>query len=493
MEPILSLRLTLPARSSRLLGTSLRDQLRTAIRDGRLQSGLQLPPTRNLAHALRISRNTALAVYHHLLSEGYLVTRRGAGTFVADVRGRFNASPPKRRTRSQAALRDIWRRPPTFFATQQPSYRYDFVMGAPDVASFPFEIWARCARRAARSLRKSDLTGGDTAGRQALRHAIAQHVSFARAIACEPDDIIVTAGAQQAFDLLARVLVTPRRTVVTLEEPCYPPLRHVMETAGARVTGAPVDDEGLIVDSVSAHTRVVCVTPSHQFPLGYPMSLARRAALLRFAREHHATVIEDDYDGEYRFGGGPLDALQTLDRDDRVFYVGTFSKSLFPALRLGYIVAPSWARPALIAAKALVDRHCSIETQDTLAAFIAEGHLARHVRKMTRIYAERRAVLLASLDRHCRSLLLPLHSVAGLHISAKLLAPSVASHLPANAEQRGLKLQAISRFSSARRPINGLGFGYGAIATHDIDAGIALLADVIRETRTLRRARWSRD
>lgn len=489
MEPILPLRLTLPARSSRLLVRSLHEQLRTAIRDGRLQSGLQLPPTRNLARALRISRNTALAAYHRLLSEGYLVARRGAGTFVADVRGRTNSSPPRRRVRGHAALRELWRRPPTFFASDKPSYRYNFAMGMPDVASFPFETWARCARRATRRLRKADLTGGDTAGRPALRHAIAQHVSFARAIACEPNDIIVTAGAQQAFDLLARVLVTPRRTVVALEEPCYPPLRHVMQIAGARIAAAPVDEEGLAVDRVSPHARIVCVTPSHQFPLGYPMSLARRAALLRFAHEHHATVIEDDYDGEYRFGGGPLDALKTLDRDERVFYVGTFSKSLFPALRLGYIVAPSWARPALIAAKALVDWHCSIEAQDTLAAFIAEGHLARHIRKMTRIYAERRTALHAALARHCRSLVLPMHSVAGLHLSAKLLAPVSAQHILANAERRGLKLQAVSRFSSARRPINALGFGYGAIATHDVDAGIALFADVARETGTRTRAR----
>jgi GntR family transcriptional regulator/MocR family aminotransferase len=262
-----------------------------------------------------------------------------------------------------------------------------------------------------------------------------------------------------------------------------------MQIAGARVTAAPVDAEGMLVDRVSPRARVVCVTPSHQFPLGYPMSLARRVALLRFARQHHATVIEDDYDGEYRFGGGPLDALKTLDRDERVFYVGTFSKSLFPALRLGYIVAPSWARPALIAAKALVDRHCCIESQDTLAVFIAEGHLARHVRKMTRIYAERRAALLAALARHCGSLVVPMHSVAGLHVSATLRVQVSAQTILESAERRGMKLQAISRFSSAKRPVNAIGFGYGAIATQDIDAGVALFADMIGGTRTPARVR----
>ena len=489
MEPILPLRLTLPPRSSRLLVRSLHDQLRTAIRDGRLQAGLQLPPTRALARALRISRNSALAAYDRLLSEGYLVARRGAGTYVADVRSRFHASPPKHRMRGHPALRELWRRPPSFFAAENRSYRYNFAMGTPDLANFPFEIWARCARRATRGLRKADLTRADPAGRPALRDAIAQHVSFARAIACEPSDIIVTAGAQQAFDLLARVLVTPRHTLVALEEPCYPPLRHVMQIAGARIATAPVDEEGLVVDRVSPRARIVCVTPSHQFPFGYPMSLARRDLLLRFAREHRAAVIEDDYDGEYRFGGGPLDALKTLDHDERVFYVGTFSKSLFPALRLGYIVTPAWARTALIAAKALVDGHCSIETQDTLAAFIAEGHLARHVRKMTRIYAERRTALVAALAEHGRSLVAPMHSIAGLHISAKLLLPLSAQQILAKAEHRGLKLQDVSQYSSARRPVNALGFGYGAIATHEIDAGIALFADVARESGTVARAR----
>lgn len=489
VEPILPLRLTLPARSSGLLVRSLHEQLRTAIRDGRLQPGLQLPPTRSLARALRIARNTALAAYHGLLSEGYLVARRGAGTFVADVRGRFIPSPPTRQLRGRAALSKRWLRPPAFFSPEQRSYRYNFAVGTPDIASLPFETWARCARRATRGLRKADLIGGDTAGRAALRHAIAQHVSFARAIACEPNDIIVTAGAQQAFDLLARVLVTPRRTVVALEEPCYPPLRHVMQIAGARIATAPVDEEGLVVDRVSSDARIVCVTPSHQFPLGYPLSIARRAALLRFARKHRATVIEDDYDGEYHFGGGPLDALKTLDHDERVFYVGTFSKSLFPALRLGYIVAPSWARPALIAAKTLVDRHCSIEAQDTLAAFITEGHLARYVRKMTRIYAERRTALLTALARHCRALVLPMHCVAGLHISAELLVPTSAQHIVEGAERRGLKLQAVSRYASGKDPINAVALGYGAIGAHEIDAGISLFAEVARETDTRARER----
>src|SRR6185436_17297532 len=214
----------------------------------------------------------------------------------------------------------------------------------------------------------------------------ARHVSFARAVACDPDDVTVTAGAQQAFDLLARILVVPKRTVVALENPGYPPLRAAFAAAGARIAAVPVDEQGLIVERLPAQAKIVCVTPSHQFPLGAVMSASRRAALLEFAQRQGAVVIEDDYDGEFRFTDRPLDALQTLDRTESVFYVGTFSKSLLPALRLGYIVAPSWARAALVAAKATMDGYCGPHTQNTVAALVRGGFLSSYVRKMHRVY-----------------------------------------------------------------------------------------------------------
>ncbi|WP_329955905.1 PLP-dependent aminotransferase family protein [Cupriavidus necator] len=223
-----------------------------------------------------------------------------------------------------------------------------------------------------------------------LREAIASHVSFARAVACGADDVVVTSGAQQAFDLIARVLVTPGKTVVAVEDPGYPPLRHAFAAAGARLVPVPVDDEGMQVDQLPAGARVICVTPSHQFPLGATLSLARRRALLAFARRHGAVVVEDDYDGEFRHGGRPLDALQTLDQDQLVWYVGTFSRSLFPGLRLGYAVVPPWARDAVVAAGQYTDWHSALLAQDTLAAFMAEGHLARHIRKMRAAYTGRR-------------------------------------------------------------------------------------------------------
>jgi GntR family transcriptional regulator/MocR family aminotransferase len=303
-------------------------------------------------------------------------------------------------------------------------------------------MWRRLVARAARTSSK-DWLPCEPQGRADLRAAIAQHVSFTRAIACSADDIIVTAGSQQAFDLLARVLVTPKRTVVAFEEAHYPPLRQVFRAAGARIVTAPVDLEGIVVDRISTKARIVCVTPSHQLPLGSPMSFERRAALLKFARRYRASIIEDDYDGEYRFGQRPLDALQTLDGDERVFYVGTFTKVLFPTVRVGYIIAPSWARAALIAAKQLTDRHTTVLIQDALTAFLTEGHLVRHVRKMTRVYAARRVLLLA------------------------------------RAAEVGIKVQAVSEFAIGKASLNGLGFGYGGIADANVEPGVRLLANVI--------------
>jgi GntR family transcriptional regulator/MocR family aminotransferase len=293
-----------------------------------------------------------------------------------------------------------------------------------------------------------------------------------------PEDIVVTSGAQQAFDLLARILVVPGRTVVALEDPGYPPARFAFAAAGAKVAAAPVDDEGLIVERLPRDARIIYVTPSHQFPLGPAMSARRRAQLLAFANRHRVLVIEDDYDGEFRFGGRPLDALQTLDREACVFYVGTFSKSLFPALRLGYVVAPAWARAALIAAKLNADWHCPVAEQDTLAAFIGEGHLARHVRKMRRIYAARRGLLLQLLERDFQPWFTPLPSVAGLHLAA-LAKPQVnVETLVERARRVEVGVQALRGFYAGRSKA-GLVFGYGTINEGAIAEGLSRLREIL--------------
>ena len=481
--------LELPSRDSRNLLRELHRQLRTAILDGRLKPGLRLPATRAFAAACGVSRNTAIAAYDLLLSEGYLVTRRKAGTYVAQVLPQPPArTPAQPQSQPQPVARQgdprlnaYWRAAPAPYVPMPAPAPRDFQFGVPEKQFFRFDIWQRLSSRAIRALAKAPAIYSDAQGRAALREAIAAHVAFARAVACRADDVIVTAGAQQAFDLLARILVTPGRTTVAVEDPGYPPMRAAFALAGARVAPIPVDEEGLMVDRLPADARIVCVTPSHQFPLGTAMSMRRRTALLEFAQTHGAVIVEDDYDGEFRLGARPLDALQTLDRTASVFYVGTFSKSLFPALRLGYVVAPPWAQGPLVSLRQHAEWHPAVLPQDTLAAFIAEGHLARHVRKMREIYGMRRRVLLECLQRDFAGWLEPIASDAGLHLTAFAnVEQREIERMLERARDKGVRLESLGAYYAGSNARSGIGFGYGGVDEAGIREGLAILRDVWR-------------
>lgn len=473
--------LVLPRRGSRQRLAVLHGQLRAAILDGRLKPGARLPATRTLAEGLDISRNTAVAAYDLLLSEGYVESRRGAGYFVAQLALRRDVG----KARVDASTRDdrlvpYWRNLAQLAVSPSSGiHAHDFRLGIPDSRSFPFDVWRRLYGRALRSASKTAPLYDVAQGRLALREAIANHISFARAVSCEPRDIVVTSGAQQAFDLLARVLVTPGQTVMAVEDPGYPPLRAAFLAAGARIVGVPVDEEGLIVDKLPAEANIVYVTPSHQFPLGVVMSPRRRMALLEYARAHRALVIEDDYDSEFRYSGRPLDALQTLDRDESVCYVGTFSKCLLPTLRLGYAVVPPWLRTAFIHAKHQADCHGDVLVQDTLAVFIGEGYLVRHVRHMRKVYAERRTALLDAIKRHAVDVLQPWPSDAGLHIAARLNVPADASELHARAATIGINFDTLKGYALEERSRRGIAFGLGLIDGAKIDEAIGKLTGLL--------------
>jgi GntR family transcriptional regulator/MocR family aminotransferase len=484
MEPLFELPIRLPTRGSHQILRALHQQLRAAIVDGRLRPGLRLPSTRALAASHGISRNTAVAAYDLLLSEGYVSVRQGSGCYVAQALSR--PAPGRMRagnTTADRRLSNFWRGRRAWRRAGLPeSPPYWFRLGVPDTGLFPYDIWRRLSNRALRSLSRSQVSR-DPQGLPALRDAIAKHVSVSRAVACRPDDVLVTSGAQQAFDLLARVLASGRRTTVAIEDPSYPPMRAVFEAAGAKLIPVPVDTDGMLIDRLPSQARVVCVTPSHQFTLGSAMSMERRMALLEFARENDTVVIEDDYDCEFRFDGRPLDALQTIDRHESVFYVGTFSKSMFPEIRLGFIVAPPWALEALVAAKQNSDLLSPFLVQHTLAAFIAEGHLARHIRKMRSVYSQRRRRLLDGLQRDFARWLSPVPAFAGLHLAALLRHSEDADEVVRRARDRGVGVSSVASYSVGRPDSQALIFGYGAIDEQAIARGLSELRQVWRPPR----------
>ena len=486
MEPVsernvFEFALSLPARGQGNLTHELHQQLRAAILDGRLAAGAMLPATRQVAAGLGIARNTVVAAYDLLIAEGYVSPRQGAKAVVADVAARRDRRAPRTLAPGleDARLNPLWRTP--FLRPDPPRQLPErcFRLGIPDHRHFPHDVWRRLSAQTLRAWSKTRFSYPPSEGIAELRHAIAQHVAFARAVACTGDDVVVTSGAQQAFDLLARLLVTPGETRVAVEEPGYPPIRAAFAAAGARLAPMPVDEEGLCVDRLPDDVRVVSVTPSHQSPTGVALSLRRRRALLDFARQRNALVIEDDYDGEFRYGARPLDALQTLDREGRVVYVGTFSKSLFPSLRMGYAVAPEWLRDALAAAKEGADTCGNAQVQDALADFILEGHLARHVRRMRRVYAGRREALFEMLDGPLSRWFSAIPSEAGIHVAARFVHADAADALLPRVREHAAGAMPLRALSQRADAPHGMAFGIGCMDEAGIRERLRALAKAV--------------
>ncbi len=494
MDPIFELHLHRPPKGSREVAEILFGQLRDAIVDGRLAPGAQMPASRKSAAYFGVSRNTCATVYERLVGAGYLTARHGSGTFVALHRP---AAPRPARAAGErderlnpvwlsnqvASAMGFWRERPAPDATAKP-VAADFRPALVDPRRFPYDVYRRASAKQLRGLERKTARLQSPQGNQGnygLRNAITHHIALTRAIACRPDDILVTSGAQQGFDLLARILVRPGETIVAIEDPGYPPLRVPFTAAGAVVVPIPVDDEGLVVEALPAGTKVICVTPSHQFPLGVAMSPARRQALLAYARQHGAVIIEDDYDGEFRYEGSPLEALKAADSADGVFYVGTFSKCMLPSLRLGFIVAPDWAIQTLAAAKNALDWHCSTPLQVTVAAFIADGHLARHVRKMRDLYSRRRDLLQQAFEGPLSTWLEPLASYYGMHTTA-LARPDVdVEAAAARLLSDGVKIHTLDRYHMGAPTRAGLVFGYGAAEPAQLTLGIDKLRQALSE------------
>jgi GntR family transcriptional regulator/MocR family aminotransferase len=457
------------------LSARIYQQLHEAVLDGRLRSGERLPPTRELARQLAVSRNTVALAYERLTAEGFLVGRVGAGTFVC-------ATPPAPATMPAVdggvvPPRPVWQELATTDDEPMTPLPHDFSVGVPDARRFPIEAWRRQVTRQLRDVVVTEANYGDPAGLAELRAEIARHIGLSRSVRVPPAQVLVTSGAQQALDLIARVLVEPG-TRVAVEEPGYPPARDLFTSFGARVTGVPVDGEGADVAAIPAGTRLVYTTPSHQFPLGPPMSLRRRTALLEWARRADAVVIEDDYDSEFRFADRPLEPLHSLDRGDRVLYIGSFSKTMLPMLRLGFLVAPPSLLPALLAAKRLSDRQTDVTTQGAMARFMADGLFVRHVRRSTREYAARRTRILDVLRRDFADRLDAVPSTAGLHLAGWPRGDVDVPALVARAASAGVKVEDMAGYYGFGVGRPGLVLGYGGIELDRIDEGLRLLGEV---------------
>jgi GntR family transcriptional regulator/MocR family aminotransferase len=352
----------------------------------------------------------------------------------------------------------------------------------PDESLFPLATWRRLVSG---TLRRGRLSTGTYAGAgpTALEAEIARYAGLSRSVVASAADVVTTAGAQQALDLIARVLVEPG-DVVAVEDPGYSAAIRLFETHRARVRGVPVDAEGIVVDELPATARLVYVTPSHQHPTGVAMSRSRRIALLQWAIRQGAVVVEDDYDSEFRFADRPLEPLQSLDRDGRVVYVGSFSKSLIPALRVGFAIAPASLTPALREAKRVTVWDGDAVTQGALAAFLAEGHHAAHVRRATKVYRARREALLGGLAEVLGDRVEVIPSAAGLHVCTLLRDQGVDDRAVAQAALgTGVFVEPLSMRHHEQPPRQGLAFGVGAIDAERIAPALRLLRETLRTTR----------
>lgn len=489
-EPLFEIKIEKAPKESGSATSRLYRQLKAAIADGRLPAGAKLPSSRTAQTLFGVSRNTVIAVYERLLLEGLAVTKRGSGTFIAQLateaqsdEGEVARPFPYDRLNSFWLSQDVtqamgfWRMADDDPLRGRVRNWADLRPAVIDPRLFPHEVFRRSMIQ---QLRKVERTPGGNRSPQGdqgsfrLRTAITRHIAVSRALVCRPEDVIVTSGAQQAFDLLARTLVGGKDVVVAVEDPGYPPLRIAFAAAGARLVPIPVDEHGLVVSDLPPDTNIICLCPSHQFPLGMPLSAERRDALITFARRKGAVIIEDDYDGEFRHQNVPISVLKAQD-SDVVFYVGTFSKCMLPTLRLGFIVAPNWSRPALIAAKNCADWHTSAPVQTGVAAFISEGHLTRHVRKMREIYRKRHELVLARLNELFADELKPIPSSYGMHVTAKFQHGIDAEPIVDYMANHCVKLHSLERYAFVRRPPSGLIFGCGVCDEAALDHALKIL------------------
>jgi len=441
--------------------------MQAAIIEGVFPRGGRLPPTRDMARELGVSRNTVLHVYESLMAQGYVTARTGSGTWIAETLPEIclqshatdllqPASTPLPATLSKRGATLLGH------ATASPYQWGAFVPGAPDVTEFPHKLFSQIQAKLNRDPDVYRLIYSSGGGCPDLRHALAEYLRVARSVKADADQILITEGVHQAVDLVSCVLCDPG-DLVWMEEPGYWGTRNLLRKNGLKIRAMPVDSEG-IVPKPGLPPRMVFVTPSHQYPLGVHLSLARRKALLALARRHQSWIIEDDYDSEFRFSGQPYPSLQGLEADAPVIYMGTFSKTLYPALRIGYIVVPKMLAEPLRIAASEIYRGGHLLIQRALGEFIRQGHYMDHIRRMRLLYGQRRQFLCKLIERYLGpSFLSPVNHDAGLHLVLHLPSGCDDVAIAAQALKRGVKVRPLSQYYMHPQSLRGLLLGYACV------------------------------
>lgn len=472
----------------------LYNALRTAILSHTLKPGTRLPSTRRLSTDLGVSRNTISATFDQLRAEGYLECRVGDGTYISsqlpdELLTVHQGSPDPAKRRSEPDATELSVRYKTMQA--MPTGGMDsesirpFRTGIPALDAFPINIWTRLTTRRWRTVSTNLLSYESSPGYYPLREAISEYLGSARGVNCRPDQVFVTSGSQDALSVACSLLLNPGDQA-WIEDPAYRGGRLALVNAGVEVIPVPVDSEGLnVAEGINRAplARMAYVTPSYQYPCGVTMPLSRRLELLKWAQNARAWILEDDYNSEYRFSGRPLASLQGLDTNERVLYIGTFSKVLFPSLRIGYLIVPPTLVDSFARAMQMMFHYSPLVDQAVLCDFISQGHFARHVRRMRSIYAERRLVLDQELQQVFEGALQVDCAAAGMHIMARLAGANAGrdTDISVAAGRHGLQIHALSTYALRRLGQGGLVLGYGAYTPRELRLGVRKLRTIIRE------------
>ncbi|MBX7173624.1 MAG: PLP-dependent aminotransferase family protein [Pyrinomonadaceae bacterium] len=480
---------------SRKNGISLFHQiyegLRRAILSKRLPSGVKMPSSRLLAKDLKVARNTVMDVYDQLIAEGFLDSKARTGTFVAEnlplelLETKRAENPAKSTISRHIAKRARVFGETSFWFTPIKNAPRAFQMGFSAIDEFPIEIWARISSRKIRTMPRKQLDYGEAQGYPPLREEIAKYLTASRGVRCETSQVIIIAGSQQGLDLIARVLLD-EGDEAWIEDPKYNGAKAALLGAGAKLVHVPLDSEGLIVkkgEQLSKKARLAYITPSHQFPLGVVMSLPRRLELLEWANKNSAWIVEDDYDSEFRYEGKPLMTLQGLDNNNRVIYIGTFSKVLFPSLRLGYLVVPPDLVEDFTNALSFILFHAPMLEQLILTDFIREGHFGRHIRRMRNLYAERQKVLINAVKENLEDFLKIEKDVAGMHAVAWLKKGLNDAEIAKKALEQGVYAPPLSFYCTKVKLPDALLLGYTGIAPAEILAGVERLKGMFKSLK----------